>query len=229
MAIKQARGFTLLELTLVIATIGVLAAILLPALARAREAGRRTSCMSNLIEINQAFHMYASENRSQLPWSGGAGNVRCINRLRRNYLADPAVLLCPSDANGGRRKSQWEDYLKDAAKANRTPPDFIFTSYMYLGWFTTAPLTLPPAEAPLPRVPLMWDLIQKGGAGDFFNHIPGGCNVVWMDGSTQFVVKKDFYSDIFPAAPGNVPLGDTSVDPWREFNGEDGGIPGRRR
>lgn len=75
----------------------------------------------------------------------------------------------------------------------------------------------------------MWDLIEKGGAGSLFNHIPGGCNVVWMDGSTQFVVMKDFSSEIFPAAPGNVPLGDTSVDPWREVNGENGGIPGRRR
>jgi prepilin-type N-terminal cleavage/methylation domain-containing protein len=60
------RGFTLVELLVVIAIIALLMAILMPALNRARELGRRTVCMGNLKQIVFAWIMYADENSGEL-------------------------------------------------------------------------------------------------------------------------------------------------------------------
>jgi len=96
-AIRRARGFTLIELLVVIAIVAVLVGLLLPALARASEAGRRTACASNLRQLGQATLLYAGDQGSRLPARGGtnrwptllgfsgtsAGVLRCPTDLRR--------------------------------------------------------------------------------------------------------------------------------------------------
>jgi len=64
---RQAKAFTLIELLVVIAIIAILAAILLPALARAKESGRRAACKSNLHQQGVALQIYAEENNNLLP------------------------------------------------------------------------------------------------------------------------------------------------------------------
>ena len=62
------RGFTLIELLVVIAIIGILASLLLPALASAKRRAKRTACVVNLSQIGKALSAFANENRERLPW-----------------------------------------------------------------------------------------------------------------------------------------------------------------
>ena len=64
---KNSAAFTLIELLVVIAIIAILAAMLLPALAAAKQKGQRAVCLSNLRQINIAFHLFAQRNHGLLP------------------------------------------------------------------------------------------------------------------------------------------------------------------
>ena len=64
---RKGSGFTLIELLVVIAIIGILASLLLPALASAKQRAKRTACVVNLSQIGKALNAFANENRQRLP------------------------------------------------------------------------------------------------------------------------------------------------------------------
>src|SRR5439155_26051368 len=94
------RGaFTLIELLVVIAIIAILASMLLPTLGRAKESGRRISCVNNLRQLEVSLRMYVDENDGYYP--PRSSTVRWPHELRDGYR-NLSLLLCPSDGRGGQ-------------------------------------------------------------------------------------------------------------------------------
>ena len=78
------RGFTLIELLVVVALIGILIALLMPALNSARRHAQRVKCMSNVRSIGLAFQMYANENRGWFSEAAHTWNLQILPYLSNN-------------------------------------------------------------------------------------------------------------------------------------------------
>jgi prepilin-type N-terminal cleavage/methylation domain-containing protein/prepilin-type processing-associated H-X9-DG protein len=93
-------GFTLIELLVVIAIIAILAAILFPVFARARENARRASCQSNLKQIGLGVLQYTQDYDERFPNSYfGTDSVGWSERIQP-YLKSVQIYQCPSETNG---------------------------------------------------------------------------------------------------------------------------------
>jgi len=106
----KARGLTLIEILVVITIIGVLLALLLPAVQAAREAGRRTQCANNLHQVGIAIHGYHAAHRCFPPGKITVGPwINCVN-----YTSWPIAILPYLERN-----DLYREYHQD--KANEAP------------------------------------------------------------------------------------------------------------
>src|SRR5689334_16181878 len=107
---RSRQGFTLIELLVVIAIIAILAAILFPVFARAREQARKTTCLSNMKQIGLSLGMYLQDYDEVFP-PGGLKVWEVTKKTDRNLLAvqlqpytkNLQIFHCPSD-------SGWDKY-----------------------------------------------------------------------------------------------------------------------
>ena len=98
-------AFTLVEILVVIAVMGVLAALLLPTLGRAKESARATACLSNLRQVGTSLQLYVQDHDNRLPvmydalisTNGPSTNTLTIDIVLSNYLGSPNILRCRSD------------------------------------------------------------------------------------------------------------------------------------
>ena len=127
--LRRASAFTLVELLVVIAIIAILAAILFPVFARARENARRASCLSNLKQIGIGFMQYTQDYDENGPMTSMSGGMMSMGAYSwttstQPYIKSVQVFRCPSDS-----AARWSaPNLPPAA-----PP--YTTSYVFNSWF----------------------------------------------------------------------------------------------
>ncbi|RYZ83517.1 MAG: type II secretion system protein, partial [Proteobacteria bacterium] len=109
---EVSKGFTLIEILVVMAIVTLLAAIIFPVAKTVRDSGRISSCASNLSQIGKAISMYVSDHNERYPLVGYVNGCTWVDSIYP-YVKSTKVFICPSVEYGG--------YIPGCAPPNSIP------------------------------------------------------------------------------------------------------------
>jgi prepilin-type N-terminal cleavage/methylation domain-containing protein/prepilin-type processing-associated H-X9-DG protein len=124
---RRAPGaFTLIELLVVIAIIAILASLLLPALAKAKESAKRIQCVNGLRQLSMSVMMYADENEGFYPERGNSSTSTSNYwpLLLQPYYVETKILYCPSDVPNPQNNGSGSAFAALSAKRS-----FLFNGF----------------------------------------------------------------------------------------------------
>ena len=198
---SKRAAFTLIEILVVIAIIAILAAILFPVFARARENARRSSCQSNLKQSSLAVIQYTQDYDERFPLgltADASGNHQTAFDLIQPYLKNTQVGICPSDSD----PPDVDLGLPGSMPVSYTANDKIATAPIFGG---SNPATLSEIKQSA-RLPLIWDAVNTSTNPFAPNVIAQrrhleGANCAFVDGHVKWIKTRPELSDPGPGDP----------------------------
>ncbi len=184
MKVTKLGNFTLIELLVVIAIIAILAAMLLPALARAREKSIRIKCMGQIKECGMALTAYATDFQDRLPTTRhssrisvnwGYGLVQANVEFVPNYLAQWTLMDCPAAL------AISEPY----ARADRCVADICYMGGLMPAWYYQPPERLTDKD-PSRRALTGDRTYHRADAPDNMSNHRDGANWLMLDGHARW-------------------------------------------
>ncbi len=210
---NQRTGFTLIELMVVIAIIGILAAMLMPALSKAKDKARRIQCVNHLHQLGMSLIMYADDSEDECP-PRASGTSNWVFRLRPYYL-EGKILACPTGWSEDR--TYVINGFGDWFKANLSTDDYDrFLNWqwphgMRLTEIRDISETITFGEKRPGSTQVHMDLHQDNDLleldhGRHYGGARGGSNYSFADGSVRFL---PYWGSLAPVNLWAV------TDPWR--------------